>query len=179
MKYIGSVVFKLYRKPAVEMSHHASARLFHYGTRDPSLSYLVPFNFVRFQLDFNIQVGHRHKDNFHAAVMSISKQKVDTLFPATVDIQRMAPQHASRRIRSRILTIFLVGLILWATLSTAQYFNLWSPQDTPKSSDICPQADVLVPQKNAELWNKLGGTIGTEGFKARAVDWLSGAVKLP
>jgi len=111
--------------------------------------------------------------------MSISKQKVDTLFPATVDIQRMAPQHASRRIRSRILTIFLVGLILWATLSTAQYFNLWSPQDTPKSSDICPQADVLVPQKNAELWNKLGGTIGTEGFKARAVDWLSGAVKLP
>lgn len=44
---------------------------------------------------------------------------------------------------------------------------------------LCPQASVLVPSKNAELWEDFGKTIGTPEFKLRAVDWLAGAVKVP
>ncbi|KAK2463679.1 hypothetical protein APHAL10511_004430 [Amanita phalloides] len=46
-------------------------------------------------------------------------------------------------------------------------------------SAYCPQTDVLVPQKNKELWNDLTGVIGSDGFQTRAVDWLANAVRVP
>ena len=45
---------------------------------------------------------------------------------------------------------------------------------------FCPQSDVLVPEKNIELWNDLTTTIGSSNdFQMKAVDWLAGAVKVP
>ena len=47
-------------------------------------------------------------------------------------------------------------------------------------TNFCPQTDVLVPEKNNELWNDLTATIGSlDRFQTRAVDWLAGAVKVP
>lgn len=43
----------------------------------------------------------------------------------------------------------------------------------------CPQADVLTPTKNADVWTALNDKIGTPAFKTSAVDWLSGAVRVP
>ena len=47
------------------------------------------------------------------------------------------------------------------------------------SADLCPQASVVVPQKNGELWKSLGKTYDSDAFKARAVEWLGGAVRVP
>ncbi|KIY52185.1 carboxypeptidase S [Fistulina hepatica ATCC 64428] len=44
---------------------------------------------------------------------------------------------------------------------------------------VCPQADVLTPQVHSELWESFGAMLGTEAFKARAIDWLANAVKIP
>ncbi|KAF5375364.1 hypothetical protein D9615_008006 [Tricholomella constricta] len=43
----------------------------------------------------------------------------------------------------------------------------------------CAQSDVLVPEKNGVLWRSLGATFGTGKFKAKAIDWLGGAVRIP
>ena len=45
--------------------------------------------------------------------------------------------------------------------------------------ESCPQADVLVPQANGALWKSLGAVYASDNFKARAVDWLGGAVRVP
>ncbi|KAH7890769.1 hypothetical protein F5I97DRAFT_1974939 [Phlebopus sp. FC_14] len=47
------------------------------------------------------------------------------------------------------------------------------------NADVCPQVSELVPQKNTAIWTSLSGIYGTEAFKVRAVDWLSGAVQIP
>ena len=43
----------------------------------------------------------------------------------------------------------------------------------------CPQADVLTPTKNADIWTALNDKIGTPAFKTSAIDWLAGAVRVP
>ena len=43
----------------------------------------------------------------------------------------------------------------------------------------CPQVSAIVPEKNAGLWDSVGSTIGSDAFKARAVEWLGGAVRVP
>ncbi|KAF8337821.1 hypothetical protein F5887DRAFT_983768 [Amanita rubescens] len=48
-----------------------------------------------------------------------------------------------------------------------------------ESSNHCPQTGLILPRKNRKLWKDLGKTIGSNGFKARAVDWLGGAVRIP
>ncbi|KAG0707054.1 hypothetical protein DFH29DRAFT_1016640 [Suillus ampliporus] len=46
-------------------------------------------------------------------------------------------------------------------------------------SELCPQADELVPEKNGMIWESLGHMYNTEEFKVRAVNWLGGAVRIP
>lgn len=43
----------------------------------------------------------------------------------------------------------------------------------------CAQADVLTPNKNANLWNELNEKIGTPAFETSAINWLAGAVRVP
>lgn len=45
--------------------------------------------------------------------------------------------------------------------------------------DLCPQADEIVPEKNGVIWESLQQAYSTEKFKARAIDWLGGAVRIP
>ncbi|KAF8074977.1 carboxypeptidase S [Lyophyllum atratum] len=52
--------------------------------------------------------------------------------------------------------------------------------DSPdKDESRCPQSDPLVPVRNGALWESLSATFGTEPFKVQAIDWLSGAVRIP
>jgi hypothetical protein len=47
---------------------------------------------------------------------------------------------------------------------------------------LCPQYEVLVPSKkteNKELWKQLGETYQSEEWKAKAREWLAGAVRVP
>ncbi|GAW01633.1 carboxypeptidase s [Lentinula edodes] len=45
-------------------------------------------------------------------------------------------------------------------------------------SSLCPQAEVLVPHINHELWSAVGEGMSTNDFKIIAIDWLSGAVQI-
>ncbi|KAJ4473833.1 hypothetical protein J3R30DRAFT_3707797 [Lentinula aciculospora] len=46
-----------------------------------------------------------------------------------------------------------------------------------ENEQLCSQYDVLIPDN--PLWKTVGDSIGTEEFKGRAVDWLSGAIRVP
>jgi hypothetical protein len=75
---------------------------------------------------------------------------------------REIPHCSSRRL--------ILKLVCFTTSST------YLLQDT----NFCPQTDVLVPEKNIELWNDLRATIESfNGFQTKAADWLAGAVKVP
>ncbi|KAG6866575.1 hypothetical protein C0991_002060 [Blastosporella zonata] len=43
----------------------------------------------------------------------------------------------------------------------------------------CAQSAVLTPAKNGALWDSVSVAFGTEGFKAKAVEWIGGAVRVP
>ncbi|KDQ61781.1 hypothetical protein JAAARDRAFT_31262 [Jaapia argillacea MUCL 33604] len=43
----------------------------------------------------------------------------------------------------------------------------------------CPQVPPLIPTRNGEIWEKMNGIIGSEGFGNKAVEWLGGAVRVP
>ncbi|KAG0709282.1 hypothetical protein DFH29DRAFT_1074996 [Suillus ampliporus] len=78
---------------------------------------------------------------------------------------------------------FKIALVALATFVSAYFvrrpFN-GIPIDTLEDgADLCPQADELVPEKNGVIWESLGHTYSTEEFKARAVGWLGGAVRIP
>src|SRR5882757_10055106 len=47
------------------------------------------------------------------------------------------------------------------------------------SNSLCPQAAELLPQKNRDIWLHQKDTFSTDVFKARAVEWLGGAVRIP
>ncbi|KAG6810886.1 hypothetical protein H0H92_009916 [Tricholoma furcatifolium] len=37
----------------------------------------------------------------------------------------------------------------------------------------------FLPAKNGALWNSLNSAYSTDAFKARAIEWIAGAVKVP
>lgn len=44
---------------------------------------------------------------------------------------------------------------------------------------LCPQSDILIPSKHADIWNQLvNNKFTTDEFKKKAVDLLSGAVQV-
>ena len=46
------------------------------------------------------------------------------------------------------------------------------------SQAVCPQEEQLLPERNKELWESIGTQIETDDFKAKAAEWLGGAVKV-
>ncbi len=75
------------------------------------------------------------------------------------------------------LSFFIYGHIpfkssgIWNEI--ADYFN------GGLSTPTCPQVDALTPQATADLWDSLNAKISTPEFKAKAIKWLSGAVRIP
>ncbi|KAL1744843.1 hypothetical protein HDZ31DRAFT_63733 [Schizophyllum fasciatum] len=49
-------------------------------------------------------------------------------------------------------------------------------QDAPAQ---CPQVDILAPHRNAAVYSKLGQVLSANETRARAIDWLGGAVRVP
>ncbi|RDB23324.1 Carboxypeptidase S [Hypsizygus marmoreus] len=91
---------------------------------------------------------------------------------------------SDRKFRRPLLYTGLLLLLssYYALLILPQFTDLgpWLGQKHHDySTNYCPQADVLVPEVNGELWNSLTATIGTASFKSRAVEWLGGAVRVP
>ncbi len=83
--------------------------------------------------------------------------------------------------RPKLLGVAL--FIIWASLSL---FRRRSVVPIRGRNDVsllnspgCPQVDVLVPEKHADIWKTSGQTIATQEFKLRAASLLGGAVQIP
>ena len=46
------------------------------------------------------------------------------------------------------------------------------------ASEVCPQADVLFPDRNKVVWDAFRAQLDTDGFKKKAIEWLGGAVRI-
>lgn len=80
--------------------------------------------------------------------------------------------------------VFKIALVTALLISASTYFvnrpfNSFPVCTIKDGVDLCPQADELVPEKNGVIWESLQHTYSTEVFKARAIDWLGGAVRIP
>ncbi|KAG2066244.1 carboxypeptidase S [Suillus decipiens] len=84
--------------------------------------------------------------------------------------------------KAKVITFKITLVALAISISTYFVKKPWN--DFPVSTlengiNLCPQADELVPKKNGEIWESLQHSYNTEEFKARAIDWLGGAVRIP
>jgi len=47
------------------------------------------------------------------------------------------------------------------------------------ANTLCPQAKPITPIKHSAIWDSLVGKSATDEHEARAIEWLSGAVRVP
>lgn len=96
------------------------------------------------------------------------------------------PQTGSRLRRFIIAAAYVVlssQVLLFTSNGISMYrrfgFGFGYSRTNTNAEASCPQTDVLIPSKNAELWKSFGETIDSPEFGLRAVDWLAGAIKIP
>ena len=113
----------------------------------------------------------------------MSSSKGTTLLPSPFG--EASPAKKASSPRWHILRALLVGVSLLVCLNAAGLAPVPDcladafARDDWKTKEQCPQVSAIVPEKNAALWNAFVDTIGTDAFKARAVEWLGGAVRVP
>jgi Gly-Xaa carboxypeptidase len=105
----------------------------------------------------------------------MASQKSDDFLPSAAAPNQPNKPRFYNSFRNFLVLTTCLALSL-AVKFTAQFINVSSDA---LNVNLCPQAEVLAPTKHAELWADLGATIGTDQFKARAVQWLGGAVRIP
>ncbi|KAI0272776.1 carboxypeptidase S [Gloeopeniophorella convolvens] len=103
------------------------------------------------------------------------REKKETLLPPVAAIPAKRPKN----LRSKFLGL-AIALSVGVTIWYADY-KLPAPVGRAPQSNasLCPQANALYPQRNAELWETLGKDFDHDSFTKRAVNWLRGAVQIP
>ncbi|KAE9388747.1 carboxypeptidase S [Gymnopus androsaceus JB14] len=96
----------------------------------------------------------------------------------------------TRFLRFRTCALVLAALILvpvvlftnsitYSIESHLKVSAISNPTALALDLNVCPQASVLIPHTHSDLWTSIGKEISSsEGFKATAIDWLSGAVQV-
>jgi Gly-Xaa carboxypeptidase len=98
--------------------------------------------------------------------------KEDLLLPSS-----LKPRY--RKSSYRLLAFVGLAASLCYTFSIFWPFHELLSFTKQNHADTCPQTNVLVPDKNRELWTGLGQVYGTDAFAIKASDWLGGAVRVP
>lgn len=112
--------------------------------------------------------------------MSTRKEKQGDLLPTSVvDSFTPLPQPMKPRKARAFRILLAVTWVAYCTVGAIRAVDYYLDASLSKHIEQCPQASVLVPDKNRAIWNNLSDAIGTDVFKVRAVDWLAGAVKVP
>ncbi|KIM44930.1 hypothetical protein M413DRAFT_442904 [Hebeloma cylindrosporum] len=116
--------------------------------------------------------------------MPLSNEK-EGILPSTVPKgaldaeQQAAVEKLKAKYRSRPKFV----LFLIAYLSIHFVYELFKWVDAVgfggDNSPRCAQADILTPDKNADIWNEMNEKIGTPAFETSAINWLAGAVRVP
>ncbi|TBU60979.1 carboxypeptidase S [Dichomitus squalens] len=109
----------------------------------------------------------------------------EALLPSTVS-DASPRKKGSCRAGLVVVKALLLGLSVWACLNAldlapvpACMKDRLGHEREWKADEQCPQATAVVPKKNVELWSSLGKTFDSDAFKARAVEWIGGAVRVP
>ncbi|KAH0836669.1 hypothetical protein J3R83DRAFT_8389 [Lanmaoa asiatica] len=93
---------------------------------------------------------------------------------------RTTPSVSSRAGKAILLALAALVVTFFARVAHKQLWHCFQspPLDTAKGN-LCPQAPELIPVKNNASWETLTDIYGTEAFQSKAVDWLSGAIRIP
>ena len=91
------------------------------------------------------------------------------------------PTPKTHQRKNKNVWIAVVIFCCFVFRATVTYLNFWRATDkAPQTpSNNCPQADVLIPEKNGEIWTELNEKMGSAAFKQTAIDWLAGVVRIP
>lgn len=107
------------------------------------------------------------------------KTDKDLLLPSRAPSLEEPPARPTVFRKTAIAFWILLGvaqLIFWR--ATSDSFDHISTYDK-SSDDFCPQVSELLPNKNGKVWQQLSETFSSEGFKARAINWIGDAVRVP
>jgi hypothetical protein len=113
-----------------------------------------------------------------------SNEKQEDILPLTVpqkalDAERQAAVEklkAKYRSPPKFIRFLLIYLSVHFVYETYKWIDaIGIGHNGPR----CAQADVLTPDKNADLWNEVNEKIGTPAFETSAINWLAGAVRVP
>lgn len=120
------------------------------------------------------------------ASMKEKGQRQVTELPSTSWYSQRPSQGVSCKRRALGIIIGLAGLTVSAQLvHRVAHFSCFKssheeyPLDSSQRQAVCPQVGQLLPDANKDLWDKLSGQISSDEFKATAINWLGGAVRVP
>lgn len=114
------------------------------------------------------------RTNYLARRTKEEEDESPPVLPSTTPTQQKPP----KSFRTKRIMLICVSYLLFRMSLDASTFLDWRARPT---TDPCPQVDALTPHaKNGLLWDEVGTTIGTDpAFRARAVEWLAAAVRVP
>ena len=92
----------------------------------------------------------------------------------------VAPKKCSK-LRLIGLTIAVITVLYFDVSGTLRkYFGSGgTPLDRANLDDLCPQAGRLFPSESHDLWSNLSAEVASPDFRSQAIEWLSGAVRVP
>jgi Gly-Xaa carboxypeptidase len=104
------------------------------------------------------------------------EEKENSILPSSTPSSTPPPKSHQRKNKNVWVEVVIICFLVFRAT-----YHFWNATDkTPRTpSDNCPQADVLIPEKNGEIWTELNNKIGSAAFKQTAIDWLAGAVRIP
>ena len=94
--------------------------------------------------------------------------------PVSQDISP-TPRRSWTKLKLLLLVFLTANYTMWTWVGLP-LLNLLGEKD---HENVCPQVLELAPKENAKLWQDLIETFKTPEFKALAIDWLGGAVRVP
>ncbi|KAF9786338.1 carboxypeptidase S [Thelephora terrestris] len=107
------------------------------------------------------------------------KRKSLSGLPLMLDPAKLDRSPSRKRVKPLV-----IGLCLGALGEAGFALRFIIPTSTAQESSVhvanerCPQARSMTPVKHSAIWNTLVERSASEEFKERAVEWLSGAVKI-
>ena len=111
--------------------------------------------------------------------MSVPQGKALIDFPA-LKPSRATPSISSRATKATLLAFAALAITFFARITHKWLWHcIQSISLDTANSNVCPQVPELIPVKNNALWETLTEIYGTEAFRSKAIDWLSGAIQIP
>lgn len=132
---------------------------------------------------FSRSSAERYRLSLPSFVMSAPQSKDREQLPGLTPRRTTSSVSSGLRRAAKTTLLALAALAITAFFARITHKQLWhciqSASLNAANDDLCPQAPELIPVKNNALWQTLTEIYGTEAFRTKAIEWLSGAVQIP